>query len=88
MKFVSNNISKDLEKIIDMIESGESLFFVRQDGKKFIVDREALNNKYATVLDCSDGSISISGFNIDEDVLDMFGNAECYTDINMKIYVK
>ena len=86
MKLVSSNISKDLEKIIDMIESGESLFFIRQDGKKFIVGREELNNKYATSLDCSDGSIS--GFDIDEDVIDMFGNAECYTDINMKIYVK
>ena len=86
MKLVSKNISKDLEKIIDMIESGESLFFVRQDGKKFIVDRETLNNKYATSLDCSDGSIS--GFDIDEDLLDMFTNSECYTDINVKIYVK
>ncbi len=86
MKLVSNNTSKDLEKIIDMIESGESLFFIKQDGEKFIVDREELNNKYATSLDCSDGSIS--GFDINEDVMDMFSDAECYTDINMKIYVK
>ena len=86
MKLVSTNIAKDLEKVIDMIESGESLFFARQDGQKYIVDRESLNNKYATALDCRDGSIL--GFDIDEDVLDMFGNAECYTDINMKISVK
>ena len=86
MKLVSNNISRDVDNIIDKIESGETLLFIKEDGKKFIVDREELNNKYATTLDCSDGAIS--GFHIHSDVLDMFKDAECYTDITIKIDIK
>jgi hypothetical protein len=86
MKLVSNNISRDVDDIIEKIESGETLLFIMQDGKKFIVDREELNNKYATTLDCSDGAIS--GFHIHSDVLDMFKDAKCYTDIHVKISVK
>lgn len=86
MEIVSNNISRDVDNIIDKIESGETLLFIREDGKKFIVDREELNNKYATTLDCSDGAIS--AFHIHEDVLDMFKDSKCYTDIHVKISVK
>jgi len=79
-------MSRDVDNIIDKIESGETLLFIMQNGKKFIVEREELNNKHATTLDCSDGAIS--GFHIHTDILDIFKDAKCYTDINVKISVK
>jgi len=85
MKLISNTITKDLQVIEERIESGETLLFIRKDGKRYIVDREELNNTYATTLDCDDGAIS--NFRIDSEVLELFQDSECYTDIKVKIEI-
>lgn len=85
MKLFSNTIEKDLEEIISMIESGEDLLFINPNKDKFLVAREELNNKYATSLNFND--CSISAFDIDEEVLDIFKNATCYTDFKYKLEI-
>ena len=85
MKLVSKEIKKDLDEIIYKIESGEDLLFINLNKEKFLVAREELNNKYATSLNCND--CSISTFDIDAEVLDMFKNATCYTDFKYKIEI-
>ncbi len=85
MKLFSKEIEKDLDEIIYKIESGEDLLFINPNKEKFLVAREELNNKYATSLNCND--CSISTFDIDAEVLDIFKNAACYTDFKYKIEI-
>jgi len=85
MNLLTNNVSDKEDEIINLIESGEALFFITKNGEQFIVDREELNDKNATTLNCCDGSIST--FDIDDELLELFGDAKCYTDFQTKIIV-
>ena len=85
MKLLSKNVKKDLEEIIETIESGEDILFINSSRDKFLITREELNNKYATSINCADASIS--SFHIHTEVLDLFANSECYTDFKYRIEI-
>jgi hypothetical protein len=85
MKLFTDDIKKDLEKIVDLIRSGEDLLFITANQNRFLVAREELSDKHATSLNCKD--CSISTFHIFSETLELFEKATCYTDIKYEIKI-
>lgn len=78
MKLFASNVTENSDKIIELIECGERLLLIKPNGEHVVVDREKLNNKCATALNCSDGEVL--SFHIVSEFLELFGEASCYTD--------
>ena len=85
MILIDQNGPDYIEEIQELIEVGEELLFVINN-TKYLVSREGTNNKYAMIQNCVDGEIE--QFHIVSETEELFGDAECYTDISMTISVK
>ena len=85
MILVSKSGNDYIEVLKDLIEDG-NIMIELSDGTRYLIDREETNNKYATMQNCRDGAINT--FHIESETEELFGDADCFTDISMTINVK
>ncbi len=85
MILIDKNIPDYIELLKNLIQGG-NIMIEMPDGIKYLVDREVTNDKYATMQNCSDGEINT--FHIEWETEELFGDANCFTDIKIRITVK